>query len=119
MFENQQYMWQTGPQMNDMYSYTQAGLPATKRLQVNETVGYVDRNNQHHSSAVTANLDTVFTYNGEGGITSMTYPSTGNSTAPTAGPSYDSMYRLSGMTTSTGTGVVSGVGYNAANKLIA
>ena len=32
-------------QLNDMYSYTQAGLPATKRLQVNEPVTYLDQNN--------------------------------------------------------------------------
>ena len=30
------YAWQNGAQLNDMYSYTQAGLPATKRLQVNQ-----------------------------------------------------------------------------------
>ncbi len=47
----------------------------------------------------------------------MTYPSTGTSLAPVAGPSYnysyDSMYRLSGMTQSSTT-TVNNVSYNAA-----
>ncbi len=109
--------------MNDMYSYTAytaagAGLPAAKRLQVNQLVstgtGHV---------AETANLDSTYTYNNEGKLTAMTYPSTDNGSG-TSVPgasynySYDSMYRLSGMTTSGGTTVVNGVSYNAANQLL-
>jgi YD repeat-containing protein len=52
----------------------------------------------------------------------MTYPSTVSSGSPTAGASYnysyDSMFRLSGMTTSGGTTVVNNVSYNAANQLL-
>ena len=107
------YPSQSGVQMNDMYSYVAAGtngagLPSAKRLQVNQTT--------------TFNLDSTYTYNSEGKVTAMTYPSTGTSTTPVAGASYtysyDSMYRLSGMKTSGGTTVVNNVSYNAANQLL-
>ena len=109
-----------------MYSYTGTGangtgLPSAKRLQVNEpanaTIG-----SHNYSGTATANLDTKFTYNTEGKMISMSYPATGLSNAPVAGPSYnysyDSMYRLSGMTISGGGTMVSGVSYNAANQLL-
>ena len=73
------------------------------------------------------NLDTTFAYNTEGGLISTTYPSTtttnGNGTIiTTPGPSYnysyDSMYRLSGMTDSNRNTIVSGVSYNTANQLL-
>jgi RHS repeat-associated protein len=112
----------TTVQLNDMYSYNEAGLPVTKRLQVNEPVKYDNANGQPQSATLTFNLDSAFNYNGLGAIASITYPSTGASSAPTAGPSYnysfDSMNRLSGMTTSTGTTVVNNVSYNAANRLL-
>ncbi len=110
-------------QMNDMYSYTAytaagAGLPAAKRLQVNQLVstgtGHV---------AETANLDSTYTYNNEGKLTAISYPGT-TSVSGTSVPGasynyyYDSMYRLSSMTTSGGTTVVNGVSYNAANQLL-
>ena len=111
---------QAGAQMNDMYSYTQAGQVATKRLQVTEPFTYQDQHGNHNTSA-TANLDSTYAYNTEGKITSMSYPGTGYSSGLTAGPSYnysyDSMYRLSGMTSS-GTTIVNGVSYNAANQLL-
>jgi RHS repeat-associated protein len=103
--------------MNDMYSYSQAGLPTAKRLQVIQPIGYLDENNHLQQSTMTTNLDSGYGYNGEGKITSMSYPSTG-----TAGPSYnysyDSMYRLSGMTDSSNNTIVSNVSYNAANQLL-
>jgi RHS repeat-associated protein len=121
----------------DMYSYTQAGLPATKRLQVNESLHYQDTHGYGHNTSGTVNLDSTYTYNSEGKIASITYPTTtndaflnfpGNSfngspnglgTYPGASYnySYDGMYRLSVMTTSSGTTVVNGVTYNAANQL--
>jgi RHS repeat-associated protein len=113
--------------MNDMYSYTAAGqlgagLPATKRLQVNEPVEYQDINHQNQNQNVVMNLDATYTYNGLGQVTAMTYPSTGNSNAPVAGASYTysygSMNRLNGMKTSGGTTIVNNVTYNAANQLL-
>jgi len=107
-------------QLNDMYSYTQAGLPATKRLQVNQTYYWTVSGNGHQA-VVTDNLDSTYTYNNEGKITAMTYPSTvsGSTTTPGASYnySYDQMYRLSGMTSGSTT-VVNGVSYNAANQLL-
>ena len=59
--------------------------------------------------------------NNEGKISSMTYPSTVSGSTTTPGPSYnysyDSMYRLSGMTQSSTT-IVNNVSYNAANQLL-
>jgi len=108
-------------QLNDMYSYTQAGLPATKRMQVNQTYYWKDSNNFGHQGVATANLDGNFTYNSEGKMTAMTYPSTVSGTTTTPGASYnyayDSMYRLSGMTSGSTT-IVNGVSYNAANQLL-
>ncbi len=112
----------TNVQMNDMYSYFQSGLPAAKRLQANQLVAYNDINNHLQHQTVTANLDSTYTYNDEGQVTGMTYPSTiGVLNVVTAGASYnysyDSMNRLGGMTSGSTT-VVNGVSYDAANRLL-
>jgi len=122
-----QYPAQGGVQMNDMYSYVPfnaagAGLPAAKRLQVNQTISYyIDNQNDTSTQPMTVNLDTNYSYNNEGGITSLSYPSTQSLGTPTAGPTYnytyDSMYRLNGMT-SGGSTVVANVSYNVANQLL-
>ena len=109
--------------MNDMYSYSRAGLPAAKRLQVNQLVAYDDINNHLQHQTVTVNLDSTYTYNDEGQVTAMTYPSTiGVLNVVTPGPSYnysyDSMNRLGGMTDSNNNTIVSGVSYDAANRLL-
>ncbi len=120
------YPAQPGAQLNEMYSYTAAGangtgLPSVKRLQVNEPANATIGSN-HYSGTATANLDTKFTYNTEGEMTSMSYPATGYSNAPVAGPSYnysyDSMYRLSGMTDANHNTIISGATYNAANQML-
>jgi RHS repeat-associated protein len=100
-----QYLAQSSVQMNEMYSYTLAGLPSIKRLQVNEpgTAG-----------TMTVNLDSSYMYNNEGEVISLTYPNSGAS----YNYSYDNMYRLNGMTTSSGTTVVNGVTYNPANQML-
>jgi hypothetical protein len=66
----------TPVQLNDMYSYTQAGLPATKRLQVNQNYYWTTSGGYGHHQIMTANLDTALTYNNAGRLTAMTYPST-------------------------------------------
>ncbi len=115
-----QYPSQSGVQMNDMYNYTQPGQVATKRLQVNEPYVYYVGSTRE-TTTLTQNLDSGFNYNNEGKITAMTYPSTDSDNTVTVGPSYnysyDSMYRLSGMTTGSTT-IVNGVSYNAANQLL-
>ncbi len=122
-------------QLVDMYSYTQAGLPAAKELQVNQTLYWTGS-----STMTTVNLNSTYTYNNEGKITAMTYPTTtnnnfvdiiGNPYGTNGNPdgigtypgasynySYDSMYRLNGMTTSASATVVNNVSYNAANQLL-
>ena len=116
------YPAQSTVQMNDMYSYTAAGLPATKRLQVNEPYLYQDSQGTHHNTNLTQNLDTTFTYNGLGAVLTMGYPGTVNLNTTTAGPSYtysfDNMQRLSGMKDASNNIIVSNVTYNAANQLL-
>jgi hypothetical protein len=67
---------------------------------------------------VTASLESTFAYNNEGKLTSITYPTSNSGAGASYNYSYDSMYRLNGMTTSAGATVVSGVSYNAANRLL-
>ncbi len=71
---------------------------------------------------MTANLDSDYTYNGEGEMLTMSYPSTMSNLTSSPGASYtysyDSMYRLSGMTDSNHNTIVSGVTYNAANQML-
>ena len=119
---NAQHMMQTGVQMNDMFSYTSTGLTAVKRLQVNQPFAYQDQSGHNYNTTVTANLDTTFTYNNEGAMNSITYPSTVSLNSPSPGPtynySYDSMYRLNGMTDGNNNTIVSNVSYDAANQLL-
>jgi RHS repeat-associated protein len=112
-----QYVPQGTAGLVDMYSYTQGGLVAAKRLQINETV-----NVGHGNTNVSANLDVAYTYNNEGGMTSVTYPTTNPGGVNTPGASYnyayDSMMRLSGMTDSSSNSLVSGVTYGASSELL-
>jgi hypothetical protein len=111
-----------------MYSYVTAGtsgagLPAKKRLQVNQAL------NIHSGSygTETLNLDATYTYNSEGSVASTTYPTTyafngGGVLTGTAGPAYtytfDSAYRPSGLTGPGSSTVVSGVSYGPSNELL-
>ena len=84
-------------QFTEMYSYTQSGQISKKRLQGNET-------GSNGSSSL--NLDGIWSYDSEGGVSSVTYPSTlsyNESTkafSTTPGPTYtysfDSMHRYAG-----------------------
>jgi len=59
-------------QFAEMYSYTQAGQPIKKRLQTNQNVYY----DQTHNHTGTINLDATYTYDNEGKMTSVNYPTT-------------------------------------------
>jgi hypothetical protein len=112
----------TWTQMVEMYGYTQPGSVSGKRLQVNEHIPYPAGNGQ----TLTRDLDAAYTYNNEGKMTSVNYPTTwtynsGGVAQSTPGPTYtysfDSMYRLAGMTDQNNNTDVSNVTYNAANQL--
>ena len=117
-------------QITESYAYVAAGtpgggLPASKSIGVSEPYEYQNAMGDYEHVNVGGGLTATYTYNGLGKITAVTYPSTvatgGTATAgPTYNYSYDSMYRLSGMTQTTTptTTIVSNVSYNAANQLL-
>ena len=105
----------------ERYTYTPyfsagAGLPAGKRLQISPTLGWTDQNGQHYST-VTTNLDASFSYNNEGKITFMTYPTSVNGGTPTYTYSYDGGGRLSGMSDGSSSTLVNPVTYGPSNEL--
>jgi RHS repeat-associated protein len=113
-------------QFVEMYGYTQAGLTSGKRLQVEETFNWYVNNNPE-SSTQKLNLDAANTYNNEGKMTSVNYPSTfsynsGGQLVTTPGSTYtysfDAMYRPTGLTDQSNNTDVSNVTYNAANQLL-
>ena len=112
-------------QFVEMYAYTQAGLTSGKRLQVQETFKWYVNNNLQ-TSTDTLNMDGTYTYNNEGKMTSVNYPSTyawnGTQFVTTSGPTYtysfDAMYRPMGLTDQNNNTIVNSVSYNAANQLL-
>jgi RHS repeat-associated protein len=92
-------------EFTEMYSYTQAGQPNKKRLQTNLT-GLA-----YPYPVYTANLDTAYTYDTEGKMTSVSYPNAG----PTYTYSFDNMSRPTGLTDQNNYAAVSGVQYGGAN----
>ncbi len=108
----------TALQFTEMYGYTVAGLVNGKRLQVNETLT--------GGTVKTLNLDAAYTYDVEGKITSLNYPTTyawnGSALVGTSGPTYtysfDAMDRATGLKDQNNSTAVSGVQYNAANQYL-
>jgi RHS repeat-associated protein len=116
---------QTTVTINEMYSYTSAGQPTKKRLQVVETLP------SYPYTPSTVNMDAAYTYDTEGKMTSVNYPTTypfvSPNLVPTPGPtytySYDSMSRPTGLTDQNNYAAVSGVQYGGstcaqANRLL-
>jgi RHS repeat-associated protein len=101
----------------DMYSYTQAGLPAIKRLQVNEAMTW-QYGGFGQSGTGSANFDVSYQYNNEGKVTSVTYPTSGSGAGATYNYTYDSMSRLYSMTDGPTTPVVNSSTYGPANELL-
>jgi RHS repeat-associated protein len=106
----------------EMYAYTQPGSVSGKRLQLNEQIPYPSPNGQ----TLTRDLDAAYTYNNEGKMSSANYPTTWtynsggvaqSATGSTYTYSFDSMWRLAGMTDQNNNTDVSGVTYNPANQL--
>jgi hypothetical protein len=113
-------------QFIEMYGYTQAGLTSGKRLQVQESFTWYKNNNPEQSTQ-NLNLDAAYTYDLEGKVTSLTYPTTFSYSQTgqlitTPGPKYtysfDSMDRPTGLTDQSNNTDVSNVTYNAANQLL-
>ncbi len=111
-------------QFTEMYNYSQPGLTAGKRLQVEETAHYYV-NGIAHDDPKTLNLDGVYTYDNEGKMTSVNYPTTYSwngsqlvaSTGPTYTYSFDAMDRPTGLKDQNNATAVSNVSYNPANQL--
>ncbi len=112
-------------EFTEMYGYTQAGLTSKKRLQVNETFHWFV-NNIAQQSAQTLNLDAAYTYDIEGRVTSVNYPTTyswnGSQLVASGGPTYtysfDAMDRPTGLKDQSNNTAVSNVSYNPANQLL-
>jgi RHS repeat-associated protein len=87
----------------EMYGYTQAGQPNAKMLQALQS-----------TSTTPINLTASYTYDNEGKMASVTYPNSGG----TFTYSFDSMYRLVGLTGPGSSTLVSNVTYNADNQIL-
>ena len=110
--QNAGYSTNLGPsiqqaQFTEMYSYTQAGQPSGKRLQINESLG------AYPYPVATYNLNASYTYDTEGKMTSVSYPNAG----PTYTYSFDSMSRPIGLTDQNNYAAVSGVQYGGSCAL--
>ncbi len=102
----------TSTVFTDMFSYTQAGQVAGKRLRVGVTCSVV---------TAVGDLNLAYSYNNEGKVTGVTYPTDSNNNTPTFSYTYDSMMRLSSMTDNSNYAqpVVNSIQYNAASQLTA
>ena len=97
-------------ELTEMYAYTQAGETSGKRLQVNE---------RYPTGLYTKNLEIrSIPINTRGKTTSVTYPMTYAGAGPVDTNSFDSMSRLTGLTDQNSNTDVSGVSYDAANRLL-
>ena len=107
----------------DMFSYSQAGGKLGKRLRVARQ--FQKSNSPSPPTWVTANADlnSTYTFDNEGRITAMQYPTYGPSGSTTAGPdlgyAMDSMGRLNTMTDlGSSTTLISGATYGSSNELL-
>jgi RHS repeat-associated protein len=100
----------------DMFSYTQPGSVAGKRLRVTKVQPY--GNGLPHTQTAVGDLNMTYSYNYEGKLISVTYPTDVYGTTPQFTYSYDAMMRPAGMTDQTSASIVSGVQYGPANELL-
>ncbi len=92
----------------DMFSYSQPGQLTGKRLRVTKTTQYLSQ-----TQTATGDLNLTYSYNAEGKMVSMGYP-----TGPSYTYSFDNMMRPSGMTDQSNIAVVNNVQYGPANELL-
>ena len=104
----------------DMFSYTQAGQVAGKRLRLTMTQPQkLGGTGACYVQTAVGDIDLAYAYNNEGKVTQLTYPTDSNLNTPTFSYSYDSMMRLSSMNDNSNYSqpVVNGLIYNAANQV--
>lgn len=93
----------------DMFTYTQAGQLAGKRLRVTKTLG---------SQTGSGNLNLAYAFNNEGKLTGVSYPTdAGSGVTPAFNYTYDSLMRLAGATDQNNVPIVSNVQYSVASQL--
>jgi RHS repeat-associated protein len=97
-------------QFVESYAYTQPGQMSGKRLAVAETLS---------GGTPVSNLDALYTYDNEGSMTSVSYPSTSAGAGPTYTYSYDNMHRPTGLTDQNNNTDVTGVQYGPSDQLLA
>jgi RHS repeat-associated protein len=100
----------------DMFSYWPSGQIIGKRLRVTKTNPF--NSNGWKTQTANGNLDMSYTYNAEGKLTNVTYPTDMYNNTPQYNYSYDSMMRANAMTDQSSSSIVSGVQYGAANQVL-
>lgn len=106
----------------EQYSYQPGGLIATKRLSAGEPLSWRDGQGNLHAGNGGVNLDVNYTYNTEGVLTSISYPTTTPNNVSQPGPSYtytfDTLNRANGLKDANHNPVVSNVTYGPSNELL-
>src|SRR5947209_17806792 len=101
-----------------MYSYSQPGAKAAKRLRVTRTLA----NSSTTTTPTNLDLNSTYTYDNEGRMTAQQYPNSGPSNAPVTGPkmgyAFDTMGRLNTMTDlGSSSSIISSATYGPSNEL--
>jgi YD repeat-containing protein len=112
----------------EMYDYSQPGGKIGKRLRVTRTLETGDPDYSPSTwgwTTVYFDLDSTYTYDNEGRMTAVQYPSYWNTstqsteTGPNLGWAFDTMGRLNTMTDlGAGTSIISAATYNPSNQLL-
>jgi RHS repeat-associated protein len=100
----------------EMFGYTQPGSVAGKRLRVTKTFEYPAGSGQHVS--VSGDLDSTYTYDTEGKVTTVGYPAVIGGPGPSYAYSFDTLGRPIGLTDNANSAVVSNVQYGPASELL-
>ena len=103
----------------EMFAYNQAPAIATKRLRPAETITYPTGGNPPYTQAtVSGDLNTNYTYDTEGHVTSTGYPATVfDGPGATYSYQFDSQKRPTGMTDQNNNSMVSSAAWGPANEL--
>jgi RHS repeat-associated protein len=100
----------------EMFSYTQPGSIAAKRLRVTKIFQFPPSSGQNVS--VSGDLDTTYAYDTEGKTTTVGYPAVIGGAGPSYTYSFDSLGRPNGLVDNASNAVVSAVQYGPANEML-